>query len=322
MNRKTNKAAKPDASATKQPKASKAQTRKTKRPPKPEPSITPEEHTATKAKPARKATTTRKLFEFYRSTDDSIIDMKGWYRVEPCDPPHQHATRRTLAAICAESYGAGNFVALQVGMNAEGKPQGLPRSYWVIKVRHGRSPAFKEVFPSDASLKNRRQVQFFIPASEDDKQREREAGGTEEEGGKLIEIEGRPYVVNRDELVKLEGHPFLSAFTLDGDVYKVQRGGEASQVAAEFLNTLPDPSITLNQLIAMLKEDELSERKIIDSLVERRWEFPTVFESGISEEAARNVAKQKLESYNRDERRQRQKAEAKQGGDKRRKGQQ
>lgn len=246
----------------------------------PELIIAPEERAMAKAKPARKATTARKLFEFYGVIDKSIVETKGdSYTVNRCDPPHQYATRRTLPTICAESYGAGNFVALEVGVDSEGKPQGWARSYWVIKVRHGiRRPTFKEVPPSDEELRNHRQWLMLYARRE----------------GEDI------------QLSEIESHPYYSAFTLDGDVDKAQRGAEAGLVAALGLPTLPDPSITLNQLIKELKRAKLSDQEIIDSLVDRRAEFPKVFESRISGDAARNIAKQKVQSYYRSERRRRQ----------------
>jgi hypothetical protein len=107
------------------------------------------------------------LFEFYAVLDDSITDTKNAPRFEPCDPPHQHATKSKLGQVCAETYGAGNFVALEVGADAEGRPQGLPVSYWVIKFKHGRAPVCEEVFPDDAMLRARRQTLILDARKED-----------------------------------------------------------------------------------------------------------------------------------------------------------
>jgi hypothetical protein len=193
---------------------------------KPEPITRPAKRAVVKAGPARRVAP-RKLFEFYRSVDDSITDMKGWYRVSLLDPSYQYATYDTLTRVCETTYGPGNFVALEVRATTEGLPQGLPHSYWVIKVRHGRRrPTFEEVIPPDEMLKHYRQTQSFMPASDEDKQRERQPEPIEEE------CEG---------LFKLEGRPYLSAFSLDGDVEKAQRGAEASLVAALGLPKLREP---------------------------------------------------------------------------------
>jgi len=269
---------------------------KTDKPDESEP-IMPEEQGMIKAGPAQKAAP-RKLFEFYRSVDDSITDMKGWYRVSLLDPPHQYATCDTLARVCETTYGPGNFVALEVRATTEGPPQGLPHSYWVIKVRHGRRrPTFKEVIPPDEMLKHHRQTQRFMPASDEDKQREREAiakqperqpEATEEEGGELFKLEGRPY---------------LSAFSLDGDVEKVQRGAEASLVAALGLPTLPEPEFkeeTPHEYVRRRYAEKAKRKEIAIELMEKYSHLKTDYDQAVS--ICRNALrpKQKARKIKRD----------------------
>lgn len=206
---------------------------------------------------AQKTRTAHKLFEFYKVLDNSITETKSQsITTEPCDPRHQRTTARTLPK-CAETYGVGNFVALEVGANSEGLPQGLPLSYWVIKVRPMKRRAFREVCLTDNELRACRQVQFPVPASADDLERERAsallAGETIPEGGQLFKFESREF--------------WAAGFD---DNYRWQRHTEAAFVAERFLKSLPDPKVkelTPHQYVRKRKQEGARKKDIVTELM-------------------------------------------------------
>jgi hypothetical protein len=151
-----------------------------------------------------------KLFEFYRVLDNSITDTKGeGHVVELCKLPHRRAITTRLSAICAQAYGAGSFVALEIAENFEG----LPLSYWVIKIKSIERHSQKEVSLDDQQLRNYRQ--FYHLASTED--------------GEALTLDG--------------GRPFWAAVmpkiaNMNPDSW--QRGAEAA-LASQHLKSLSDP---------------------------------------------------------------------------------
>lgn len=218
-----------------------------------------------------------KLFEFFRVLDSSLTAAKGeGYGVLFCNPRHQRATYNNLSEVCAKEYGAGHFVAIEIGEDKKG----LPLSYWVIKVKSIKRIAHKEVFMDDDELKNFRVTRYLIP--------------TEEEGIMTLD-EGRPY--------------FSSGF---GDNDSWQRGAEASWAAFQ-LKSLPDPEIpsyrkespqtkVIRELLEAMPRP--SDNAIIDELVRMRAELWP----GKSEELSRENAERSLQSFKRIRRMKRQKA--------------
>ncbi len=261
MNQRKAKTAKPEGTKAKRTKAGKT--------PEPEPVTTLAEAKAMAVKEDS-------LFEFYK------IFPYGPPRggMQPCktrlcDPPCQSVSKAnlqtTLATVCADAYGEGDFIALRVGADSKGQSQGLPDAYWLIRVKpnkHGIPCRKAEQIALDdedhAHLETLKRHPALILASEEDEQRERGARATEEETGKLIEIEGRPYIVTRDELVKFDHehgysyheNPWAALFRdyaasrddIDpdewrrlGDPYQLQRGTLAGQMAAKYFDLMPNP---------------------------------------------------------------------------------
>jgi hypothetical protein len=219
-----------------------------------------------------------------------------------CDPPCQRVSKINLQIVlettCAEAYAEGYFIALRVGADSKGQPQGLPDAFWLIRVKpneHGLPCRKAEQIPLDNEdhehLETLKRIPALIQVSPEDKQRERESIAPEEETGKLIEIEGQPYIVTRDELVKFDHqkgydyqkNPWAALFReykhssersdLDdaewrrlGDPYQWQRGVLASQMAAKHFDLMPDPEFkdeSLHEYVRRRKFGEDAPKKVI-----------------------------------------------------------
>ncbi len=155
-------------------------------------------------------------FEFYRVFDHSHKTGHG-KQIERCTPSTQRTTIKNLSKVCAKFYGAGSFVALEIGEN-----EGLPLSHWVIKVESGMFPVHKEVPFNDEQLFAIRQV-YFPQLTKI----ENEIVGT------IAFDDPVPYsAAGLSELYK------IANIDLDRDA--IQRGNEAAH-AAQYLNLLPNP---------------------------------------------------------------------------------
>lgn len=172
------------------------------------------------AKKAKKRTKPRVennqlLFEFYRVFDNSLTDTgSDAKQLARCSPNQCRATIKSLSKVCAGTYGVGSFVGLLLGESGDG----LPLSYWVIKVLSDKRHEAWEVILDDQELRNQRKV--HIPAPSGD-------------GESFKFDQGHPfwsaYGELRDMLPDIFGNPFTS-----------QRGVEAG-LASLHLDRVPDP---------------------------------------------------------------------------------
>lgn len=200
-----------------------------------------------------------KFFEFYRVFSYS----NNGCRVEPCSPLHKRATYDTLSEVCAVSYGAGGFVALEVGESAEG----LPLSYWIIKVLEIDRRVAKRVYLSDEEKKHQRRLYYLIPSKTE---------------GVLTLDEGRDYHAAHPWWDGIEGLRLSEHFK---NPSSWQRATEAAFVASQ-LKSLSNPR-TKKQLVQLSNEKESAQvararelqaqgytrKGIIDTLYAERKEY-------------------------------------------------
>ncbi len=185
------------------------------------------------------------LFEFYRINCDWITDTNppGGMTLEMCQPPHKRATLENLASICALHFGAGAFVALEVNEGLDG----LPLSYWLIKVKASDQCSSKRVFLDEQQLRPYRQIRHLIP--------------TEEEGAMTLD----------------EGRPYWAAGLGEANIFW-QRGAEAA-LAAHQLHSLPDPQPQESKETPQVRyakeliKSGMKRQDILEALKKRRTEF-------------------------------------------------
>ncbi|HMV86808.1 MAG TPA: hypothetical protein PLD20_17930 [Blastocatellia bacterium] len=106
----------------------------------------------------------QRLFEFYRVLSATGNDELTVSAVERCHPLHQYvqATPAMLEAACATAYGAGGFVALEVGDSLEG----WPLSFWAIRVLSAERRRAIQVSPGKDLLelcRKRNENQVLLP---------------------------------------------------------------------------------------------------------------------------------------------------------------
>lgn len=187
------------------------------------------------------------LFEFYKIFPPDR--PRHGYQTELCDPSCQRVSKinlqTTLATACAESYGKGDFIALEVGGASEGLAQGLALAYWLISVKPNKYgiPCRKaeQIAMSDEDhehLNNLERVPVLVPISE-----EEENGAPEKEPGVLFKIDhehGHSY--RKDPMTDAiraykDSEEWRRLFSPDA----TQRRVCAGQMAAKYFDLMPDP---------------------------------------------------------------------------------
>ena len=89
--------------------------------------------------------TSEKFFELYRVLKPYEVDHCGLEKVTAYDD---------LKKICAENFGAGSYIALEVGKSKQNNPfdRGYPLSYWGIKVLSTEYQICQRIHPSQKNL--------------------------------------------------------------------------------------------------------------------------------------------------------------------------
>ncbi|MFN0112992.1 MAG: hypothetical protein ACKVZH_29380 [Blastocatellia bacterium] len=95
------------------------------------------------------------LFIFLRVNDGWMIDPtpRESFTFDPGVPLFLRAMPKTLAKVCARTYGGGSFVAVEISESRDGHAL----SYWIIRVKSRDLYASKQVAFDDEKLKAMRQ---------------------------------------------------------------------------------------------------------------------------------------------------------------------
>jgi hypothetical protein len=230
------------------------------------------------------------LFEFYRIIPRDNNPRSG---VEPkiCTPSCQRVSKTnlqaTLAMICAEAYGEGDFIALEVGGASEEQAQGLPIAYWLIRVkpnkygmpcREAKQIALDDKDHEGLSAMKRRPA--LIRASEEDEQREREAGAAEEETGLLVRIDhDQGYDYRYDPAIEA-----IRNYKKDDEAWqqlwepdRAQRRMYAHIMVSSFFDLMPNPQagegMRPHDFIRLRMSDGAGREEIINDLTSRSGPF-------------------------------------------------
>lgn len=177
--------------------------------------------------PSRTRHARKRLFEFYRIFDASYVGhQEKSYIIQ--DLPKQAwcvKSKSSIAKTCEASWGAGNFVALEV--NDDGN--GLPLSYWIIKIRYAEKRLAKQIHLPESTLESYRTIYVFQSRvkSDDDMST----------GPNVKDIEKGPYQTMRMPFFASKVSSFLDSFGLSDD--SSIRGAEAVLIAT-YLDSIPD----------------------------------------------------------------------------------
>lgn len=172
-----------------------------------------------------------KYFEFYKVYDDLLIGKSPTGNVVSlCDGKKIRASVPTLIRACAEIYGPGNYVALELGRS----PNSLPLSYWVLKIRQDRRGAKHRVILRDEELQAiRRSVSFRHP-TEDELKEMKKILSPEDLLDRFII---KPSDIYFESAVSVES--FISEI-IGKDIFALERQKEAG-LAATHMRHLKDP---------------------------------------------------------------------------------